>query len=327
MRVIIYLTLLFSLGNTVAQPLVIAHRGASGYLPEHTLAAAVLAYAQGADYIEQDLVLTKDGELIVLHDIVLQTTTNVAEMFPLRAREDGQFYAIDFTLAEIKQLNKFERQNAQNQQVFPQRYQGKNGFQISTWHEQIELIRELNRQFGRQVGWYPELKAPAWHRKQGQDMLKIYMASLNQQGLNRIDAPIITQCFDWDATQALRQQYGLKTQLVQLIAENDWAESKTDYDLLKTPQGIAEMVNIVDGVGPWLPQLYDTATQAPTPFWHALQHTDLYIHPYTHRDDAFVLGDSAIEQLKLIFDSLRVDGVFSDHPDTTQQMLLNRKSN
>ena len=321
MREILLLCLLGYVANVFAQPVVIAHRGASGYLPEHTLEAAVLAYAQGVDYIEQDLVLTKDGQLIVLHDIVLQTTTNVAQVFPDRAREDGQFYAIDFTLAEIKRLNKYERQDAQLQQVYPQRYRAKQGFQISTWDEQVELITELNRQFGRQVGWYPELKAPAWHAEQGQDILKIYVESLNQAGMNTKEAPVITQCFDWIATQALRQQYGLQTKLVQLIAENDWTESSTDYDALKTEEGVAQMAKIIDGIGPWLPQLYDMDSQKPTAFWSALQTTNLVVHPYTHRDDALILASSPKEQLQLIFETLKVDGVFTDQPVTTVQFL------
>ena len=91
------------------QKLVIAHRGASGYLPEHTLAAKAMAYAQGADYIEQDLVMTKDGEIVVLHDHYLDTVTDVRHVFPERRRDDGRYYVIDFTLEEVKQLSVSER--------------------------------------------------------------------------------------------------------------------------------------------------------------------------------------------------------------------------
>jgi glycerophosphoryl diester phosphodiesterase len=90
--------------TAVAQPLVIAHRGASGHLPEHTLAAKVLAYAHGADYIEQDVVMTRDGALVVLHDLTLDRVTDVAQQFPGRARADGRYYVIDFTLAELRSL-------------------------------------------------------------------------------------------------------------------------------------------------------------------------------------------------------------------------------
>lgn len=98
-----FLALSLSAG-AIAKPLVIAHRGASGYLPEHTLEAKALAYAMKPDYIEQDVVMTKDDQLVVLHDHYLDRVTDVAERFPHRAREDGRYYAIDFTLAEIKSL-------------------------------------------------------------------------------------------------------------------------------------------------------------------------------------------------------------------------------
>jgi glycerophosphoryl diester phosphodiesterase len=308
--------------QVLAQPLVIAHRGASGYLPEHTLEAAVLAYMQEADYVEQDLVLTKDAQLIVLHDIHLDTTTDVALKFPKRKREDGRYYAIDFTLAEIKQLNKFERISLpDNKRVYPQRYAGTQGFQISTWAEHVQLIQELNRQLGRDIGLYPELKAPAWHQSQGYDILDVFVTTLNAQQLNQREAKIIVQCFDWDATQALRQQHGLKTRLVQLIAENAWQESSTDYDYLQSAQGIAAMAQVVDGVGPWLPQLYDRQSQQPTAFWQRLQQSNLSIHAYTHRDDALVLTDDVAKQHHILFNLLGLDGIFTDHPDTTRQFL------
>ncbi|MEY3852675.1 MAG: hypothetical protein RI910_1655, partial [Verrucomicrobiota bacterium] len=93
------------------RPLIIAHRGASGYLPEHTLAAKALAYGQGADFLEQDVVLSKDGVPVVFHDTHIDTTTDVARKFPGRQRTDGRFYALDFTIAELKQLNVAERFN------------------------------------------------------------------------------------------------------------------------------------------------------------------------------------------------------------------------
>ena len=95
-------------------PIVIAHRGASGYLPEHTLAAKALAHGMGANFIEQDVVLSKDGTAIVLHDIHLDSTTDVAQRFPGRARADGRFYAIDFDIQEIRQLRVHERTHCQN---------------------------------------------------------------------------------------------------------------------------------------------------------------------------------------------------------------------
>jgi glycerophosphoryl diester phosphodiesterase len=126
---------------------VIAHRGASGYLPEHTLEAVAMAYAMGADYLEQDVVLTKDDHAIVLHDIHLEAVTNVAQVFPRRARSDGRYYAIDFTLAEIKALQVHERiALPAGAAVYPKRFPvGWSRFEIPTLEEEITLVQGLNK--------------------------------------------------------------------------------------------------------------------------------------------------------------------------------------
>jgi len=116
------LALLMATVSAVAEPLVIAHRGASGYLPEHTLAAKALAHGQGADYLEQDVVLTADDVPIVLHDIHLDSTTDVADRFPDRARPDGRWYAVDFSLAEVRQLAVGERLGRDGTAAFPGRF-------------------------------------------------------------------------------------------------------------------------------------------------------------------------------------------------------------
>ena len=142
--------------------LVIAHRGACGYLPEHTLEAKAYAHALGADFVEQDIVATRDDELIVMHDIHLDRVTNVAERFPGRMRDDGRFYARDFDLHEIQSLNATERRRADGQTaVFPQRFPTTIGrFRVPTLREEIKFIQGLNRSTGRDVGIYPEIKRP-----------------------------------------------------------------------------------------------------------------------------------------------------------------------
>ncbi len=121
------------------EKIVIAHRGASGYLPEHTLPAKAMAYAQGADYLEQDLVMTKDDQLVVLHDHYLDRVTDVAKRFPNRARKDGRYYAIDFTLAEIKSLKfteGFDIENGKQVQTYPGRFpMNKSDFRVHTFQE------------------------------------------------------------------------------------------------------------------------------------------------------------------------------------------------
>ena len=141
------------------QQVVIAHRGASGYLPEHTLPSKALAYQQGADYLEQDLVMTKDDRLIVLHDHFLDRVTDVAEKFPGRARADGRFYAIDFTLAEIKSLKfteGFDIKDGEKVAVYPLRFPlWASDFRIHTFEEELEFIQGLNKTMKRNVGIYP----------------------------------------------------------------------------------------------------------------------------------------------------------------------------
>ena len=301
--------------------LVIAHRGASGYLPEHTIESATLAYAQGADYIEQDLVVTKDSQIVVLHDIHLETVTNVEQLFPNRKRQDGRYYALDFTLAELKTLTVHERQNAKGEQVFANRFQGTGMFQIATFEEHIELISQLNRQFNKSTGMYPEIKSPAWHKEQGVDISQLVVEVLRKHGLDDPNKPIYIQCFDFAETQRLRNDLKVKVKLVQLLAENDWNEAPTDYDVLKTPAGLAAIAKVAQGVGPWIPQLVDLKTLQPTGFVEQAHIVGLKVHPYTYRNDALPKGLNSQQTLQILFETLKVDGLFTDFSDTVVNHL------
>jgi glycerophosphoryl diester phosphodiesterase len=315
------LILAFTSQVITAKPLVIAHRGAPGYLPEHTLQSVALAYAQGADFIEQDLVVTKDSKIIVLHDIHLETVTNVEQIFPSRNRQDGRYYALDFTLAELKTLNVHERQDTQGKQVFPNRYQGKGTFHIATFEEQIELIQQLNRQLNKTIGFYPEIKSPAWHREQGVDISQLVMAVLRKHQLDDADKAIYVQCFDFAETQRLRNELEVKVKLIQLIGENDWQESPTDYDFLKTPLGLEAIANVAQGIGPWIPQLIDLKTMQPTAFVKQAHIAGLQVHPYTFRKDALPDNINQKQTLNMLFNDLQVDGLFTDFTDTVVDYL------
>ncbi|MFT4940654.1 MAG: glycerophosphoryl diester phosphodiesterase [Paraglaciecola sp.] len=306
-----------------AKPLVIAHRGASGYLPEHSLQAATLAYAQGADFIEQDLVLSKDLVPVVLHDIHLETVSDVQLKFPQRHREDSRYYALDFTLAELQSLNMHERTDLQGQQVFPQRYQGKAPFGIATFEQHIELITELNRQFGKNTGFYTEIKSPAWHREQGVDISKIVLAVLRKHGLDDADKAIFVQCFDFAETKRLRNELGARVKLVQLIGENDWQEAATDYDALRTLPMLKEVAKVAQGIGPWLPQLIDVDTMQPTALTKHAHQAGLLVHPYTFRQDALPEGVNSQQVLDILVKKIKVDGLFTDFTDTVVTYLQN----
>ena len=187
----------YAIASEGLKKIVIAHRGASGYLPEHTLEAYAMAYTMGADYIEPDLVMTRDGVLICLHDIHLERTTNVEVVFPGRARVDGRWYAADFTLEEIKMLNAHERARADGTPVFPERFRvDSKGCQVPTLVEVIEMVQELNRITSRSVGIYPETKDPAFHDAEGLSMEEPLLAVLSTYSYQGLDALVFIQSFD-----------------------------------------------------------------------------------------------------------------------------------
>ena len=305
-------------------PLVIAHRGASGYLPEHTLAAKALAYGLGADFLEQDVVATRDRQLVVLHDIHLDRVTDVVERFPDRVRADGRWYALDFDLAELKSLNVVERMNeGRDGNVFPARFPHRSGqFQIATLAEEIEMIQGLNHSTGRRVGIYPEIKRPSWHREQGVDLSAMVLGILAQYGYERRADPVYVQCFDADETRRLREDLGSELRLVQLLAENEWRESPSDYAYLKSPAGITEVAEYADAIGPWIEQLY-SLPQARGPalstgLAECAHDNGLAVHPYTFRADALAPGFASYAEMVAWFvETLLVDGLFTDFTDAT----------
>ncbi|MDC8831624.1 glycerophosphodiester phosphodiesterase [Alteromonas gilva] len=304
---------------------IIAHRGASGYLPEHTLAAMAMAYAQQPDYIEQDLVLTKDDQLVVLHDIHLETVTNVEQVFPQRHREDGRYYALDFTLAELKTLTVHERTKADGLPVFKNRYQGNGHFSVATFEEHLSSITSLNNTTGQNIGLYTEIKSPGWHRAQGHDISARLLEVLRQHNLDSADANIYVQCFNFDEIKRLRDSLNAKVKLVQLIAENSWQETPTDYDNLKTPAGIRKLQDYVQGIGPWLGHVTQSTPEQPStalaPWVEAAQQAGLVIHPYTFRMDQLPAGISAEQLLYLIVEKWQFDGVFTDQVPPVKAFL------
>jgi glycerophosphoryl diester phosphodiesterase len=311
-----------------AKKMVIAHRGASGYLPEHTLEAVAMAYAMGADYIEQDVVLTKDDRVIVLHDIHLEAVANVAQVLPQRARSDGRYYAIDFTLAEIKALQVNERiALPAGSAVYPKRFPvGWSRLEIPTLEEEIMLVQGLNKSTGREVGIYVELKAPAWHLREGKDLAKIVVEILERYGYRDQQAAAFIQCFDPATLKRLKFEMNVALPLVQLLGENNWNEAAVDYERMRTPAGLTEIAAYARGIGPWLHHLVlgkDKAGKLNISSLardaHAL---GLLVHPYTFRADEFPdVFASFDEMLRTFFFEIQVDGVFTDFPDRAVKVL------
>ncbi|MEP1444147.1 MAG: glycerophosphodiester phosphodiesterase [Hyphomicrobiales bacterium] len=307
--------------------IVIAHRGASGYLPEHTLPAKALAHGMNVDFIEQDVVLTKDGIPVVLHDHYLDTVTDVAKQFPDRKRSDGRYYAIDFTLVEIKTLIAFERIDLKTgKQVFPNRFpSGASTFRVPTLEEELELIAGLNKSTGNSIGIYPEIKAPAFHRAEGQDISKIVLETLAKHGYATKDDPFYVQCFDWNETQRIRHELGFKGKLIQLIAENAWGESpNVDFDYLRTVEGLTAVAKVAEGIGPWIPQVVDNSG-TKTSLAEEAHKVGLDLHPYTLRADALpAWAENFDDVMQRVVIDAGADGIFSDHPDLAVKFLKNR---
>jgi glycerophosphoryl diester phosphodiesterase len=306
---------------------VIAHRGASGYLPEHTLPAKSMAYAMGADFLEQDVVATRDDRLIVLHDIHLDRVTDVAARFPGRARDDGRYYARDFDLAEIRTLKVTERLDQRGNPVYPGRFPPHSSqFGLHTLAEELALVNGLNRATGGTVGVYPEIKRPAWHREQGIDLAAAMLKVLADHGYEGRDDPIFVQCFDAEEILRLRDELGCRMRLVQLIGDNSWGEAATDYDKLCSESGLAELGRTADAIGPWVNKLYTPGARGEAPGSSGLAErahaAGLLVHPFTFRADDLAPGFAGFEDMVRYFcNDLGVDGLFTDFPDRVRDVL------
>ncbi|UGA55688.1 glycerophosphodiester phosphodiesterase [Vibrio sp. VB16] len=337
--------------------LVIAHRGASGYLPEHTLEAYSAAYFMGADYIEQDVVMTKDNKLVVLHDHTLDRTTDVMSQFPERFRTiDGvkRWFAIDFTLAEIKTLRVTEGfkipDNSDPDQVqdlskagFPERFPlWQSNFQVATFAEAIELIQGLNKSTKRSVGIYPEIKAPWLHKKEGKDISLAVLETLKAYGYDSKDDMVYVQCFDPIETkriaEVLMPKMNIDLKVVQLLAETSWNETMVvdkegkatpyDYDWMFMPGAMAKVAKYADGIGPWKPMLVDDKSTYDNiivkPLMTEAKLAGLEVHPYTFRADQGRIPSYAKnfdDMLDVFYFKVGVDGVFTDFTDKAVKFL------
>ncbi|MCW7554415.1 glycerophosphodiester phosphodiesterase [Endozoicomonas gorgoniicola] len=332
---------------------VIAHRGASGYLPEHSLAAKSAAYFMGADYIEQDVVMTRDDQLVVLHDHYLDRVTNVAKQYPERFRmENGKkrWFAIDFDLTEIQGLkmtegftltsNEFSK--ASTKAIFPERFPiWKSSFHVHTLAEEIELIQGLNHSTGRNIGIYPEIKAPWFHRHEGKDISTAVLKTLKQYGYTSQQDKVYLQCFDPNETRRIAKELmpamGMHLKIVQLMAETSWNETMVykgdqaapyNYDWMFKPGAMEQIAQYADGIGPWKPFLVDNASTKKnivvTPMIKAAKQAGLEVHPYTFRADQGRIptyADGFEDMLDIFLNRVGVDGVFTDFPDRAVQFI------
>ena len=328
-----------------SEKIVIAHRGASGYLPEHSLAAKAMAYAMGTDYIEQDLVMTKDDQIVVLHDHYLDGVTNVAEVYPNRKRKDGRYYVIDFTLSEIRQLEMtdgFKIEDGNHVPNFPQRFPlWKSSFRIHTFEEEIELIQGLNKSMGKNIGIYSEIKSPWFHRHEGKDISKTALRILKQYGYTTKNDLVYLQCFDPNETERIRRdlfpKFNMEIKLIQLLAKTEWKatmiyqEGKIipyNYDWMFQPDGMQKIAKYADGIGPWIGMVVKNESTKDslvvTNIVKDAHNAGLQVHPYTFRLDPGRIpkyASSFEEMLNIFYYQVGVDGIFTDFPDRVVDFL------
>jgi len=331
-------------------PIVIAHRGASGYVPEHTLASYFLAMQQGADYIEPDLVMTADGVLVARHENEISATTDVAwhpEFASRRAarRIDGVavegWFTEDFTLAELKQLRTRER----IPQLRPGNTRFDGQFEIPTLEEILVLIqgvegqraaraRQLGASAPARIGVYPETKHPSYFAARGLPMEESLVKTLGRHGYTGSDAPVWLQSFEVGNLKALSRMTPLRR--VQLIeaegAPFDFlaAGDPRTYAELITPRGLAEIARYAQAIGPnkllIIPWRADQSLGEPTALVADAHAEGLAVHPWTFRaENAFLpaplrsgtvasaMGDLRAELLAFL--RCGIDGFFTDQTD------------
>ncbi|WP_022977963.1 glycerophosphodiester phosphodiesterase [Nevskia ramosa] len=337
-------------------PLVIGHRGASGYRPEHTLAAYELAINLGVDFIEPDLVSTKDGVLVARHENEIGGTTDVASHPEFASRRttktiDGLaltgWFTEDFTLAELQTLRAVERIPA-----IRQRSTVYNGlYQVPTLQQVIDLAKRKSLETGRVIGIYPETKHPSYFRGIGLPLEEPLLATLRRNGLDRRDAPVFIQSFEVGNLRQLRSRTRIR--LVQLFGgpadrPADFVATGVNftYGDMATPAGLARIASYADGIGPpkslIVPRDAAGNSLTPTTLIADAHAVGLIVHPYTFRNENTFLpnelrvGDPAnaafptfygraFDEYRQFFD-LGVDGLFSDNGDTAveaRRLLLN----
>ena len=316
--------------QTMPHPLVIAHRGASGERPEHTAAAYELAIEQGADFIEPDLVMSGDGQLVVRHENEIGGTTNVADHPEFAARRttktiDGipttGWFTEDFTLAELRTLRARER--------LPALRPGNTAWAdetILTFREVIDIAHAASARTGRVIGVAPELKHPSYFEQAGLPMIEPVVDILRANDLTGADSPIMIQCFEIDCLRSLSQQ--TDAPLLQLMSASGGPADhpETTYAAMATPEGLAEIATYADAIGVEtamiIPRTSAGAAGGPTTLVEDAHTANLKVVAWTFRaEDIFVPTDYRGDLPGWIrrFYDLGVDAVFSDFPGVAVQ--------
>ncbi|MGE0665044.1 MAG: glycerophosphodiester phosphodiesterase family protein [Sphingomonadales bacterium] len=284
-------------------PIVIAHRGASGHAPEHTAAAYAMALDMGADAVEPDLVLTKDGALIVRHDRYLGTSTDIAdrpEFANRRARKEGmhEWWVEDFTLAEIRTLRA--------RQPFPGRPRDMDGqYPVMTFEELLRLLRDGEERRGATIGFHPEIKHPDLLLAMGFDFIPPLLEALADFGYGAERDNLYIQSFDHDFLRRIRPLTGIR--LTQLLVDDGKGAPHVPLEQAAT---------LAAAIGPQKSLLLDQKTRISTGIVERAHALGMQVHPWTFRDDAVGLGFADVREEMLAYFALGIDGAFSDFADT-----------
>jgi glycerophosphoryl diester phosphodiesterase len=300
-------------------PVIIGHRGASGYRPEHTLAAYELAARLGADFLEPDLVSTADGVLVARHEPEIGATTDVAAHpeFADRRRVrwiDGLphagWFTCDFTLAELRTLRAVEPLPA----VRPANTRFDGRYPVPTFEEILALSLRLTEELGRPIGVYPETKQPSWHASLGLALEPALVAALRAAGLDHATAPVYVQSFETGNLRALAAE--LSVPLVQLVRGRGGPADGGCYARRCSPAGLREVAEYASAIGPHKSQILAGVLDEPTSLVADAHAAGLAVHPWTFRmEERFRPGyDSMVDELGRFLDT-GVDAVFTDNPD------------
>jgi glycerophosphoryl diester phosphodiesterase len=321
-----------ALSAGMPRPLIIGHRGAAGHRPEHTIAGYRLAAEMGADFIEPDLVSTKDGVLVARHENEIGATTDAADRFPDRRRTkqiDGQavtgWFSEDFTLAEIKTLRARERLAFRAHDL-------DGRFEVPTFDEVIEIAQQMARELGRPIGVYPETKHPTYFESIGLPLERRLLERLSAHGWNNRDAPVFIQSFETSSLRTLRAQ--TRVRLIQLIDEQEGPWDRHDQQRFRTvadltsDAGLREIASYADGIGPnrrlVVPAAADGRLLEPTDLVSRAHAAGLLVHIWTLRNEALFLSPSYEghpEAEYRQFRDLGVDGMFTDFADVAYKAL------
>jgi glycerophosphoryl diester phosphodiesterase len=274
-------------------------------------------------------VLTKDDVPVVLHDIHLDTTTDVARNVPRPRAPDGRFYALDFTVAELKTLRVRERFNAKTgKPVYPKRYDSMAApaeFRISTLEEELQLLQALNRSTGRVAGIYPESSSRSGTANNGRDISRVVLPILARYGYATKADACFLQCFELSEVRRLRGELGWQGRLVLLVNAAAKEADGTDNAWVCSPAGIKAIAPLVDGIGPAIGRIvtWPAGPAAKHSGLVKLAHAaGLVVHPYTIRLDELPKNCPSSEALHTaLFRTEKADGVFTDFTDVTLRWL------